>query len=115
MGVYYNASLAWGLRIPQTPALIGEDLTDVYDIPAGYMYSVGGDEVNGENIAYVVHPVGACTSILDTGGFREEGFGVYSVQEIYNPAQEQADALVVLARQNGLDEDIGWFAISSVG
>lgn len=114
MGVYYTTSIAWGLRIPQTEELIGTDLTDVYELPAGFDYIEGGDLMNGEDIAYVIHPVGGVADIMSTMS-STESFGVFSLDEIYNPTTEATDALVVLARQHGLDEDIGWFAVSSVG
>lgn len=114
MGVYYRASIGWGLRVPRTDALYGQDLEDVYDIPPGFVYSAGGDLIDSVDEAYLIHPPGAIQNLLSTLEFREDRLGVHAVRDMYRHTDKELDALVVFARQNGLDEDIGWFAISSV-
>lgn len=114
MGIYYDAWLAWGLRVPHTDELDGVDLTDVYALPEGFSYLQGGNHLDGTDQGYIILPQGASTVIMDTLSYNMP-FGVTAVEEIYNPTYVEVDTLVNFARHYGLDEQIGWFAVSAVG
>lgn len=114
MGVYYHASIVWGLRIPHTPELDGMDLQDVYELPPGFWYTIGGDQMDGENIAYVVHPNNAKAVVLTTLG-ANDSFGVYAIGDVYQPTLDEEETLIDFAYQCGLtDDNIDWFAVTSV-
>lgn len=113
MGVYYDAKVAWGLLIPGENVEDGLDLEDVYILPEGFTYSMGGDHTDGKNIAYVLHPPHASQPVLDT--MRDSGFGVYAMDDIYRPDEKDVLVLRDFCRTNDVSPVIGWFAISSVG
>lgn len=112
MSVDYDASVVWGLFIPDSDELYGVDLTDVYELPPGFGYSMSGNFMDGEDIGYVIHPRGAATTILDSS---TSGFGVYALDDLFRPTSEDSRALRRFAIRYGLPLNIGWFAISSVG
>jgi hypothetical protein len=114
VGVYYDAWLAWGLYVPHTDELDGVDLTDVYDIPAGFNYLQGGNHLDGTDYGYVILPQGASTVVMDTMSYNMP-FGVKSVKDLYRHTDAELAALLNFARHYGLDEQIGWFAVSAVG
>lgn len=109
MGVYYEASVAWGFLLPVPE---GEDPDDVYDIPPGFDVTVGGDEID-DDIRWVLHPEGAKQIILNSRN--EDGLGVYPVDRVYRPTWEDNSALLDFTDRYNLPGRFGWFAISSVG
>lgn len=111
MGVYYSASVVWGLHIPDSDEIDG-DLPDAYELPEGFGYLEGGDFMSGDGVAYVVHPKGAASRTLDSCS---DGFGVFSVDEVYDPGDDEYLELIKFAKRYNLDLNIGWFAVSSVG
>lgn len=115
MGVYYDASIVWGLRIPESDEIRGNDLEDVYQLPAGYSYSMGGDLMSDVDITYVLHPKKARATILETAGTSDSDFGVHAVDDIFQPTTQQRLELQDFAIKYDIDARIGWFAVSSVG
>lgn len=110
MGVYYSASVVWGLLVEHGD---GDDWPEeAYPSPRGFTWSVGGDFMNSEGVASVLRPIGAKLDVLNSSS---EGFGVFCMGDIYKPSDEEYAALREFASEHGLPEHIEFFAVSSVG
>jgi hypothetical protein len=114
VGIYKDAYVVWGLHVPQTPETIYNDFEDVYKIPYGFVYTSGGDMVQGLNIGYVVHHKEAIRLCMVSWEQKDFEYGVRSIGD-YRLHPNEYSTLAEFAEKYNLHEDIGWFVITSSG
>lgn len=120
MGVYYSANIAWGLKVEE--AACPDDFEDGFfewveqlNKPMGFSLVAGGNAYvtrDRANHSVVIGPQQSFKTVMDKYG--DPAYGVFKIDSLYEPTDEDWSELVQLAKEIGIEPDIGWFTVSKV-
>lgn len=115
MGVYYKTHIGFGLLVNRDEVGIDKfyELVEETELPDGFVSVLGGDTMDSVNECLLIGPRNLVHQVFHSmydnfGATRLVGTGGMTAAEAH-------PVLIEFAAAQGVDPDIGFFGISSVG
>lgn len=116
MGVYYEAYVGFGLLVNRDEVGVDKfyELVEEVGLPDGFVSVFGGDKMNSNNECLLIGPRNLVHRVFHS--LYDNNFGAVRMEASKGlTAVEAHPILIEFAAANGVDPDIGFFGVSSVG